>query len=82
MYTILSGIKVGVLVLTVSPTVYANLSVTAFTRFSNPVPAPYIPMNSTGIEQTAIRYKFTLDTNLYSLLQNMDKDLKEHLLDL
>ena len=59
---------------------YATLSATAFTKPSNPDPAPSILANAAVIEHTAIWYKFTLDTELYSLLQNMDKSLKQHLL--
>ena len=36
--------------------------------------------NSTGIEQTDIRYKFTLYTELNSLCQNIHKALKQHIL--
>ena len=73
--------KHSFLALTVSLTVYATLSVTSFTKPANLGPAPSVPKNSTGIKQTAIWYKFTLDTELYSLLQNMDKALKQQLLD-
>ena len=80
MQTTLGGGKLGFITLTVSPTVYATLSVTALTKPANPGPAPSIPTNTTSIKQTAIRYKFALDTELYTLLQNMDKALKQQLL--
>ena len=78
--TTISGGKIGYLVLTVSTTVYMTLSETYFAKLVNPSPAPSIPTNSTGIKQTAIRYKFDLDTELYLLLQNMYKTRKEQLL--
>ena len=80
MQTTLSGGKLSFLALTVSLTVYVNLYATAFTKTSNPGPAPSIPPNATRIEQTAIWYKFTLDKELYYLLQNMDKALNKQLL--
>ena len=39
-----------------------------------------IPSNAIGNDQTIIRYNFTLNTELYMLHQNMDKDLKKKLL--
>ena len=57
-----------------------TLSVILFMTIANPGPAPAIPTNTTGIEQTAIWYKFTLDTELYTLLQNMDKSHKKNIL--
>ena len=36
--------------------------------------------NTAGIEQTTIRYKFSLETEIYILHQNMDKALKQQLL--
>ena len=80
MQTTLGGGKLGFLVLIVLPTVYATLSTTSLTKSANPGPVPLIPKNSTGIKQTSIWYKFILDTELYSLLQNMDKSLKQQLL--
>ena len=74
MQTTLGGSKLSFLALAVSLTVYATLSAIAFIKSANPGP------DSTGIKQTAIQYKFTLDTELYSLLQNMDKSLKQQLL--
>ena len=41
---------------------------------------PTIPPNTTGINQTAIRYKLTLETELYMIHKNMAKDLKQQLL--
>ena len=78
--TALGSGKLGFLVLTVSLTVYATLSKKTFTKPANPGPSPSIPKNSTGTEQTFIRYKLTLDTELYLLLQNMDMSLKQNLL--
>ena len=51
----LSGDKIGFLMLTVLPTVYANLSANPFEKPPNPNTVPKIPPNATGIEQTAIR---------------------------
>ena len=39
-----------------------------------------IPTITIRIKQTAIQYMFTLDTELYLLLHNMEKALKQHLL--
>ena len=72
--------KLGFSVLAVSPMVYANLYATSFLKPANPGPAPAIPTNTTGIEHNAIRYMFTLDTELYSFLQNMHKSLKQQLM--
>ena len=80
MQTTLGGGKIGFLTLTVSPMVYATLSSKSFIKPDNPGPAPSIPMNTTGIEHTAIRYRFTPETELYTLLQNMDKSLNQQLL--
>ena len=80
MQTTFGGGKLGFLALTVSPAVYATLSATPFTRTANPSLAPAIPTNTTDIEQTTIWYRFTLKTELYTLLQNMDKALKQQLL--
>ena len=52
--------KLGFLALTVSPKVYATLSAMAFVNPPNSSLTPTILPNSTGIKQTAIRYKFTL----------------------
>ena len=81
MQTKIGGGKLGFFALTVSTTVYATLSATTSAKPANPGTVPSITTNSTRIEQTAIRYKFTLDTELYLLLQNMDKSLKQHLLE-
>ena len=81
MQTTLGGGNIGFLTLTVSPMVYATLSSTSFIKPANPGPAPETPMNTTGIKQTAIRYRFTPETELYTLLQNIDKSLKQQLLE-
>ena len=73
MQATLDGGKLGFLALTVSPTVYANLSATSFIKPANPGLALEITTNITSIEQTSIPYKFTLDTELHKLLHNMDK---------
>ena len=73
----LGGRKSVFLAITVSPMVYAALSATPFEKSLNPGLAPRIPPNSTIIEQTVIRYKFTLETELYLLHTNMDKSLKK-----
>ena len=60
--------------------VYATLYTTAFIKPANPGLVPVILTNTTGIKQTAIWYNFTLDTELYLFLRNMDKALKQHLM--
>ena len=77
--TIDSG-KLGFLAIAVSPTVYANLSATPFIKPANPSPAPAILTNTTIINQTAIRYRLALETDLYTILHNMDKAPNQHLL--
>ena len=72
MQTTLGGGNLVFLALTVSPTVYVILSTTTFIKPANPGPSPAIPTNTTGIEHTAIRYKFTLKTELYTLLHKSD----------
>ena len=64
MQTMFCGDKFGFLALTISLKVYATLSPTSFIKHANPDPAPSIPTNTTVIEQSAIRYTFTLDTEL------------------
>ena len=68
------------LAITVSPMLYAALSATPFEKSLNPGLAPRIPPNSTIIEQTVIRYKFTLETELYLLHTNIDKAPKQQLM--
>ena len=80
MQTTSNGVNLGFLALTVSPKVYATLSSTPFVKPANPSPTPVIPTNTNGIDQTAIWYRFTLKTELYTLLHNMDKALKQQLL--
>ena len=80
MQTTLGGSKLSFLALAVSLTVYATLSATSFSKPAKPGPEPSIPTNTTGIKQTAILYKFILNKELYSLLQNMDKSLMQQLL--
>ena len=77
---LLGGRKSVFLTITVSPMVYAALSATPFEKPLNPGLAPRIPPNSTAIEQTVIRYKFTLETELYLLHTNMYKSLKKQLM--
>ena len=78
--TTLGSGKLRSLALTVSPKVYANLSATYVMKPSNPGPEPLIPTETTRVEQTTTRYKLTLDTELYTLLHNLDKALKQQLL--
>ena len=80
MQTTRGGSKLGFFALTFPTTVYATLSPTPFVKPANSGPTPAILMNTTNIKQTAIRYRFTLKTELYMLLQNMDKSLKQQLL--
>ena len=76
----LGGRKSVFLTITVSPMVYAALSATPFEKPLNPGLEPRIPSNSTVIEKTVIRYKFTLETELYLLHTNMDKAPKQQLM--
>ena len=80
MQMMIDGGNLNLLALAISPTVYTNLSATSFVEPSNPGLAPMIPSNAIGNDQTIIRYNFTLNTELYMLHQNMDKDLKKKLL--
>ena len=80
MQTMLGGGKIRFLVLTFLLMVYATLSSIPFVKPANPSLTPVIPKNKNGIKKTAIRYRFTLETELYTLLHNIDKALKHNLL--
>ena len=59
----------GLLFLTVSPTVYATLSTTAFVPPVNPVPEPSIPTGSTGAVISDLRYHHTEATKIFTEVQ-------------
>ena len=80
MQTTLIGFKIRFLMLNVLPTLYAILSSTSFLKYANLGTAPAVQTNTSGIEHTAIRYRFTLKTELYTILQNTDKALEKQLL--
>ena len=68
------------LALTISLMVYTTLSATTFVKIPNPGPTPMIPPNTTGIQKTSIKYQINLETKIYMIHKNMDKDLKHQLL--
>jgi hypothetical protein len=72
--------QLGLLSLTVSPTVYATLSNTAFVPPVNPGPTPDIPDGSTGPQIAEIRFAFTAATDLFKEYDLADKALKQLLL--
>ena len=76
----LFGGKLGFLALTISLMVYTTLSATTFVKIPNLGPTPMIPTNTTGIQKTAIKYKFNLETELCMTHQNIEKALKHQLL--
>ena len=80
MQMILGGKKIFFFELTVSQTVYATLSATPFDKPINPGMELMIPLKSTGIYQTSIRYNLNLETELYLLHTNMEKSLKQKLM--
>ena len=67
----------GLLYLTVSPAVYANLSATPFIPPTNPGPAAIIPALSTGPNTLNIRAEFAQDTELFKQYSSTDKALKQ-----
>ena len=80
MQMMLGGRKIVFFVVTVSPIVYATLSATPFDKPINPGMELMIPLKSTGIYQTSIRYNLNLETELYLLHTNMEKSLKQKLM--
>ena len=72
--------KLGCLALTISLMVYTTLSATTVVKIPNSGPTPIIPTNTTGIQKATIKYKFNLETELYMIHQNIDKDLKQQIL--
>ena len=65
----------GLLQLTVSPTVYNTLSVPAFFVPVNPGSAPDIPTNSTGSQITELRYDFDTAAALFNKYDRTNKAL-------
>jgi hypothetical protein len=67
----------GLLYLTVSPAVYANLSAVPFLPPVNPGPTPIIPDRSTVPTTTTIRARFVEDTDIFKQYSTTDKALKQ-----
>jgi hypothetical protein len=67
----------GLLYLTVSPAVYANLSVVPFVPPVNPGPTPHIPDGTTGPQTANIRAAFAEATDLFKRYSTTDKALKQ-----
>jgi hypothetical protein len=72
--------RLGLLFLTVSPTVYNTLSATPFVPPVNPGPSPIVPDGSTGPQIADIRYEFTTATTVFKQYDLADKALKQLLL--
>jgi hypothetical protein len=70
----------GLLQLTVSPTVYNTLSATAFVPPVNPGPAPLIPDGLTGPQIANICFAFNAATALFKDYDLANKALKQLLL--
>ena len=70
----------GLLQLTVSPTVYNTLFVTAFVVPVNPGSAADIPTNSTGAQTTKLRYAFDTVAALFNEYNRTDKARRQILL--
>ena len=70
----------GLLQLTLSPTVYNTLSATHFIVPVNPGSVPIIPSNSTGAQITEIRYAFDTAAALFNEYDCTDKALRKNLL--
>ena len=81
MQTMLGGGKIYFLTLAVSLTVYVTLSSTPPKKHPNPSLAAIIPPDATVVEQNAMRYKFTLETELYLIHIKIDKAPKQQLLE-
>jgi hypothetical protein len=67
----------GLLYLTVSPAVYANLSAVPFLPPVNPGPTPIIPDRSTVPTTTTIRARFIEETDVFKQYSTTDKALKQ-----
>jgi hypothetical protein len=67
----------GLLYLTVSPAVYANLSAVAFIPPVNPGPTPIIPARSTVPTTETIRARFVENTAIFKQYSTTDKALKQ-----
>ncbi len=70
----------GLLYLTVSPAVYANLSAVPFLPPVNPGPTPIIPDRSTVPTTTTIRARFIEETDVFKQYSTTDKALKQLLI--
>ena len=70
----------GLLFLTVSPTVYATLSTKTFVPLVNPGPKPSIPTGSTGAVISDLRHHHNEATNIFTEYENMDKARRQLLL--
>jgi len=67
----------GLLYLTVSPAVYANLSAVPFLPPVNPGPTPIIPDRSTVPTTSTIRARFIEETDVFKQYSTTDKALKQ-----
>ena len=67
----------GLLYLTVSPAVYANLSAAPFVPPTNPGPTPIIPAGAQGPQIANIRTEFLEATELFRHYSTTDKALKQ-----
>ena len=70
----------GLVFLTVSPTVYATLSTIEFVPPVNPGPELIIPTGDTGAVITDLRYRHTESTKIFTDYENTDKALRQLLL--
>ena len=73
----LGGADLGFLVLVIMTTMYATLLNTTFAAPVNMGTHMHILVNTTGIEQTSIHYKFSVDTKLYHLYLKVYKALNQ-----
>ena len=71
---------IGLLLLTVSPAVYATLSTIAFVPPVNPGPEPSIPTGATGAVIADLRYCHIESTKIFTEYENTDKALRQLLL--
>ena len=67
----------GLLFLTVSPTVYATLSTIVFVPPGNPGPYPIILVSATGTAIADLRYHHAESTKIFTEYKNTDKSLRQ-----
>ena len=76
----LGCVTLRLLYLTVSPAVYATLSISIFVVPVNPGSKPIIPEHSTGPQISDIRYAYHAATTLFNGYGRTDKALRKILL--